>query len=258
MNLLEKPFIVGIDLGTTNSAVSYADTRVEGEMKHEIKIFKVPQLTGPGEISRLPVLPSFLYIPGTFDISKEAVSVPWQSEPDHFVGAFARDHGAKVPGRLVSSAKSWLCHSKVDRKARILPWGAGEEVFRVSPIQATTSFLQHIRQTWNSTQGDDEQMHLENQIVILTVPASFDEVARELTLEAATAAGLSDVILLEEPLAAFYSWLIRHENDWSRFVEPNELILVCDVGGGTTDFTLITLREVDGILALKGSRSEII
>lgn len=246
MNLLEKPFIVGIDLGTTNSAVSYADTRVEGEMKHEIKIFKVPQLTGPGEISRLPVLPSFLYIPGAFDISKEAVSVPWQSEPDHFVGAFARDHGAKVPGRLVSSAKSWLCHSKVDRKARILPWGAGEEVFRVSPIQATTSFLQHIRQTWNSTQGDDEQMHLENQIVILTVPASFDEVARELTLEAATAAGLSDVILLEEPLAAFYSWLIRHENDWSRFVEPNELILVCDVGGGTTDFTLITLREVDG------------
>jgi molecular chaperone DnaK (HSP70) len=246
LDLLEKRFIVGIDLGTTNSAVSYVDIQAGSGNKPEIKIFKVPQLTGPGEISRLPVLPSFLYIPGTYDISKEAVSLPWKSDSDHFVGAFARDHGAKVPARLVSSAKSWLCHSKVDRKSRILPWGAGEEIFKVSPVQATASFLQHIRLSWNSTQGEDEQLHLENQIVIITVPASFDEVARELTLESATTAGLNNVILLEEPLAAFYSWLMRHEHDWSRFVKPNELILVCDVGGGTTDFTLITLREVDG------------
>ncbi|MCJ7616818.1 MAG: Hsp70 family protein, partial [Desulfobacterales bacterium] len=242
----EKHFIIGVDLGTTNSAVSYVDLQADSKKKYRIKIFKVPQLTGFGEVSRLPVLPSFLYIPGKYDISQEAVSLPWTSDEKNFVGAFARDHGAKVPARLVSSAKSWLCHSKVDRKARILPWGAGEEVFKISPLEATASYLKHIKKAWNSSKGDDEDLYLENQIIIITVPASFDEVARDLTVEAASMAGLSNVILLEEPLAAFYSWLIRHEHDWNKFVNPNELILVCDVGGGTTDFTLITLREVEG------------
>ena len=242
----EKHFIIGVDLGTTNSAVSYVDLRADSKKKYRIKIFKVPQLTGFGEVSSLPVLPSFLYIPGKYDISSDAVSLPWISDEKNFVGAFARDHGAKVPARLVSSAKSWLCHSKVDRKARILPWGAGEEVFKISPLEATASYLKHIKKAWNSSKGDDEDLYLENQIIIITVPASFDEVARDLTVEAALIAGLSNVVLLEEPLAAFYSWLIRHEHDWNKFVNPNELILVCDVGGGTTDFTLITLREVEG------------
>ncbi|MCG2789181.1 MAG: hsp70 family protein [Actinomycetia bacterium] len=242
----EKHFIIGVDLGTTNSAVSYVDLQADSQKKYRIKIFKVPQLTGFGEVSSLPVLPSFLYIPGKYDISSDAVSLPWISDEKNFVGAFARDHGAKVPARLVSSAKSWLCHSKVDRKARILPWGAGEEVFKISPLEATASYLKHIKKAWNSSKGDDEDLYLENQIIIITVPASFDEVARDLTVEAALIAGLSNVVLLEEPLATFYSWLIRHEHDWNKFVNPNELILVCDVGGGTTDFTLITLREVEG------------
>ncbi len=246
MNLPDKRYIIGIDLGTTNSAVSYVDLSEDGDLSKRIKLFQVPQLTGAGEFANAPVLPSFMYIPGEYDISRDAISIPWPTEEDDFVGAFARDHGSKVPARLVSSAKSWLCHSRVDRRARILPWGAGEEVYNVSPVQATAAYLKHIRKAWNSTKGDNADEYLENQIVIVTAPASFDEVARDLTVEAATMAGLNEITLLEEPLAAFYSWLIRHEKDWDQYVQPNELILVCDVGGGTTDFTLITLREVDG------------
>jgi len=247
----DKRYIIGIDLGTTNSAVSYVDLQKDLTKKPQINIFKVPQLTGPGEITRLSVLPSFLYIPGAYDIPSEAILIPWDDKArsgdrKNFVGAFARDHGSKVPARLVSSAKSWICHSGVDRKTRILPWGAGEEVYKVSPVQATALYLEHIKMAWNSSKGDEEDQFLENQIIIITVPASFDEVARDLTIEAATLAGLGQITLLEEPLAAFYSWLIRHEHHWKKFVKVNELILVCDVGGGTTDFTLITLREKNG------------
>ncbi len=244
----DKRYIIGIDLGTTNSAVSYVDL-AQNAPKQKIRIFKVPQLTGPGEITRLPVVPSFLYIPGTYDISHESILMPWKNgkESDlNFVGAFARDHGAKVPARLVSSAKSWLCHSNVDRKARILPWGASDEVYKVSPVQATSAYLDHIKNAWNAEMAEDEEDFLENQMLIITVPASFDEVARDLTMEAAGMAGYRDVTLLEEPLAAFYSWLIRHGGQWRQYVRPNELILVCDVGGGTTDFTMITLQEFDG------------
>ncbi len=246
MELHDKRYIVGIDLGTTNSAVSYVDLAEEGEKSSRIRMFFIPQLTGPGEFSRLSVLPSFLYIPGTYDIAKEAIAIPWPRSVDHFVGAFARDHGARVPSRLVSSAKSWLCHGRVDRNARILPWGAPEVVSKVSPVQATAAYLEHIRNAWNHAQAEDEDGFLENQIVIVTVPASFDEAARDLTLEAAKLAGFPSVTLLEEPLAAFYSWLIAHEKNWSEYVQPGELICVCDVGGGTTDFTLITLRETEG------------
>lgn len=244
----DKRYIIGIDLGTTNSAVSYVDL-TQDSRKQRIRIFKVPQLTGPGEITRSHVLPSFLYIPGTYDISPEAVNIPWKSEKSakqNFVGAFARDHGAKVSARLVSSAKSWLCHSKVDRKARILPWGSGDEVYKVSPVQATAAYLEHIKDTWNAEMAKEDEDFLENQLLTVTVPASFDEVARDLTVEAANMAGLRDVTLLEEPLAAFYSWLIVHGDQWGRYVRPNELILVCDVGGGTSDFTLITLQKHEG------------
>ena len=251
MEPIDKRFVIGIDLGTTNCAVAYADLQGEKDARANIRLFKIPQLTGPGEVSRLSVLPSFLYLPGAYDLSSEALQLPWgkapcTTGPSQFVGAFARDHGAKIPSRLVASAKSWLCHPHADRKARILPWGAGSDVYRVSPIQATAAYLEHIKAAWNSFRGEDEDQYLENQFIILTVPASFDEVARELTVEAAAMAGLKTVTLLEEPLAAFYSWLIRYENRWSRFVFPDELILVCDVGGGTTDFTLISLREAAG------------
>ena len=243
---VDRRFIIGIDLGTTNCAVSYVDLLGKGSAAKRIRIFKIPQMTGAGVVNRLPVLPSFLYIPGEFDISREAIVELWEGADSNFAGAFARDHGAQVPARLVSSAKSWLCHAKVDRQARILPWGADKEVPKLSPVMATAAYLKHIRLAWNNAWGPDESLHLENQLIVATVPASFDEVARELTLEAAKLGGLKNVILLEEPLAAFYSWLVRHEKDWQEFVQTGELILVCDVGGGTTDFTLIILREAEG------------
>jgi molecular chaperone DnaK (HSP70) len=247
----EHRFVVGIDLGTTNSSVSFVDLHASDGGRPAIRKFPVHQLTGPGEFAPLPVLPSFLYIPGEYDIADQDMAAPWtidqrSLDDRNFAGALARDHGAKVPARLVSSAKSWLCNKQVDTRARILPWGASDEVLKVSPVHASAAYLKHVRKAWNVARGDDEEAYLEHQMVIVTIPASFDEVARDLTLEAARLAGLPDTILLEEPLAAFYSWLIRHEKDWPDQVAPNQLILVCDVGGGTTDFTLISLREVDG------------
>ena len=238
---------MGIDLGTTNSAVSYVDlaTLSSKEKNRPIKIFKIPQLTGAGEFTPVSVLPSFLYIPGEYDISRDVLKHPWKREKDRFAGVFAREHGALVPSRLVSSAKSWLCHARADRQAKILPWGA-RGVEKISPVETTAEFLRHIKKAWNHFVRD-EDLFLENQFVVITVPASFDEAAREFTLEAARTAGLGkDAILLEEPLAAFYAWLIRHEQDWQNLVKPDDLILVCDVGGGTTDFTLITLKASQG------------
>ena len=247
MDFQDKRYVVGIDLGTTNSAVSYVDlsTLSPKEKKRPIKMFKIPQLTGAGEFTSVPVLPSFLYIPGDYDISRKSLKHPWKREKDQFSGVFARDHGASVPSRLVSSAKSWLCHARADRQAKILPWGA-DGVEKISPVETTAEFLRHIKKAWNHFVRD-EDLFLENQFTVITVPASFDEEAREFTLEAARAAGLGNsVTLLEEPLAAFYAWLIRHEHDWQNFVKPEDLILVCDVGGGTTDFTLITLKDSQG------------
>jgi len=238
-------YIIGIDLGTTNSAVSYVDLSDESIAKPQIQIFRIPQLTAPSEISRLPVLPSFLYIAGEYDIDIESMQLPWDQSPSRITGAYARDHGKKVPSRLVLSSKSWLCHDRVDRKAPILPWGSDQGVKKVSPVEASSAYLNHIRNAWNERMSEDEDSWLEYQMVIITVPASFDEVARDLTIEAARLAGISNVILLEEPLAAFYSWLGRHENEWHQLVDPGNLILVCDVGGGTTDFTLISLQEID-------------
>ena len=255
MDFQNKQYVIGIDLGTTNSAVSYVDVTVlkddklKGkkyvEKKNLVKVFNVPQLTGHGEFTKIPVLPSFLYIPGKYDISKEVLKHPWKKREDLFAGSFARDHGSKIPSRLVSSAKSWLCNQKADRKAKILPWGSkGFE--KVSPVTATSEYLLHIRNAWNHFVKDEDKF-LENQFVVITVPASFNEEARDLTMEAVKIAGFgSSVTLLEEPLAAFYSWLINHENDWQKHVKADDLILVCDVGGGTTDFSLISLKESEG------------
>ena len=245
------PFLIGIDLGTTNSAVAFVDLRKtaggSGKKKNPaIETFTIPQLTDLSELNRLSVLPSFLYLPGEYEVDTNLLAHPWPTPEDHFVGALARDQGAKVPSRLVSSAKSWLCHASVDRNRPILPWGAPEEVHKLSPVQAGAAYLAHIKRAWNHVHGDEEELFFENQTVILTVPASFDEVARELTLSAAKLAGYKHVTLIEEPLAAFYSWLIEHESTWEKYVRPQELILICDVGGGTTDFTLITLRAVEG------------
>jgi molecular chaperone DnaK (HSP70) len=259
MDYQDTQYIIGIDLGTTNCAVSFADVAglrealaVAAQKKQPehfdknqwITVFQVPQLTGLGEFSKLPVLPSFLYIPGEYDISKEGLIHPWKKREDLFAGMFARDHGAKIPSRLVSSAKSWLCHGKADRHARILPWGS-PGIEKISPVDATAEYLSHIRAAWNHFVKDEDKF-MENQFVVITVPASFNEEARDLTMAAIEKSGLSRAVtLLEEPLAAFYSWLIRHEADWDQQVGENDLILVCDVGGGTTDFSLISLKAGD-------------
>ncbi|MFH1153569.1 MAG: Hsp70 family protein [Pseudomonadota bacterium] len=247
MDFIDKRYVVGIDLGTTNCAVAYVDLaeKDEADARKRIRLFNVPQLTGAGEFSAQPVLPSFLYIPGDYDVSGTAIRHPWKKEGDSFAGIFARDHGSKIPSRLVCSAKSWLCHARADREAKILPWGS-EGVDKVSPVTATAEYLRHIRKAWNHSVRD-EDLFLENQFAIITVPASFDEAAREFTLLAAKEAGFgANITLLEEPLAAFYSWLSKHETNWQDHVRTDDLILVCDVGGGTSDFTLITLKESQG------------
>jgi len=246
--MVDKRFIVGIDLGTTNSAVSYVDLENGERLPAGIHLFAIPQLNAPGEVLAQDILPSFLYLPGGHEIDPEAVRLPWHTPAaEGLVGVFAREQGARVPKRLVSSAKSWLCHGRVDRRAAVLPWGVDEGLPRVSPVAATAAYLRHVREAWNHRWDYDEALLLEGQNVVVTVPASFDEVARDLTVEAAESAGIPKFLLLEEPLAVFYSWLVRHENDWHERVRPGELVLVCDVGGGTTDFTLITLREKEGV-----------
>jgi len=237
-------YIVGIDLGTTNCAVAYVDTKGRERPAADIRLFEVPQLVAPGETAARGMLPSFLYLPGPHELPPGAAVLPWAENPDRIVGEYARTQGAKVPGHLVASAKSWLCHAGVDREADILPWGSAPGARRVSPVEASAGYLRHVRDAWNfQVAGDDPSKRLETQEVVLTVPASFDEAARELTVEAARRAGLETVTLLEEPQAAFYCWIVGHQKGWQNEVRAGELILVCDIGGGTTDFSLITVVE---------------
>jgi molecular chaperone DnaK (HSP70) len=245
-------YVVGIDLGTTNSALSFADSgEAPAERGVALRPFPIPQLIGPGELAGRPVLPSFLYLPAEKEFPPGSLDLPWKKKADSFVGQFAREHGAKVPGRLVGSAKSWLSHPGVDRKAPILPWAAAEDVPKVSPLAASSAYLAHLRDAWNAeVAGKAAEHRLGKQEILLTVPASFDAAARDLTVEAARGAGLVNVTLLEEPQAAFYAWLAATGEDWRRHVKVGDLILVCDVGGGTTDFTLIGVQEADGDLSL--------
>ena len=237
-------FIVGIDLGTTNCAVAYVDTKGRERPAADIQIFEVPQLVAAGETAGRAMLPSFLYLPGAHELPAGATALPWREENDRIVGEFARDQGARVPTHLVSSAKSWLCHGGVDREAAILPWQAPGEARKVSPVEASSEYLKHIRDAWNWHFGREDEAHaLERQEVVLTVPASFDEAARELTVSTARQAGLTHLTLLEEPQAAFYCWIVTHQDGWQSQVRAGELILVCDIGGGTTDFSLISVVE---------------
>ncbi len=234
-------YVVGIDLGTTNCALAYADLKETGP-ELNVKVFQIPQLVGAGRLGKRETLPSFLYLPGELE-AQEDLGLPWDNSRRFAVGTYARDHGALVPSRLVSSAKSWLCHGGVDRTAKILPWGSGDDVEKVSPVEASARYLEHLKEAWNyEIASDDPEKRLENQLVILTVPASFDEVARELTLQAAQMAGL-EVILLEEPTAALYAWLSQNEKNWYEKLNPGEHVLICDIGGGTSDFTVVEVRE---------------
>jgi molecular chaperone DnaK (HSP70) len=237
-------YVVGIDLGTTNSAAAFVDTQAD---RWILKDFPVPQLTAPSEVEARAVLPSFHYDPAPGELPSDAIKLPWTAAQDspRVVGQFARDHGAAVPGRLIVSAKSWLSHNGVDRTAPLLPWHGAADVTKLSPLEVSRRYLAHLRAAWDHAHPDAP---LANQDVVLTVPASFDEVARELTVEAARGAGMSRVTLLEEPQAAFYAWINAQGEAWAAKVQSGQKILICDIGGGTTDFTLIRVRtgERDG------------
>jgi molecular chaperone DnaK (HSP70) len=243
-------YLIGIDLGTTNSAVAYVDT-TEGAGPAEssgIHTFDVAQLTAPGEVRAEPLLPSFLYFPTADEIVSGAVNLPWEERPSSIVGVMAREQGALIPGRQVSSAKSWLCQSAVDRTANILPREAEPPEPMVSPVEASARYLTHLRNAWNHAMAadgvTDPQQLFENQEIVLTVPASFDEEARELTVEAARQAGLKNLTLLEEPLAAFYAWVAEQQNGLSEQLRDGDLALICDIGGGTSDFSLVRAHVV--------------
>ncbi len=244
-------YLIGIDLGTTNSALAYVDLRKKPrDGRPDVKTFAVPQLVAPAEMGERVLLPSFLYLPGPHDLPPGSTALPWDAARPFAVGEFARNHGAKVPGRLVTSAKSWLCHAGVDRSAALLPWSAPPDVARVSPVEASTRYLRHLVEAWNHTvaKGRDDE-RLEKQHVVLTVPASFDDVARNLTVEAARKAGIENLTLLEEPQAAFYCWIATAPPKEASALKPGSLCVVVDIGGGTSDFSLIQAVEQQGGLS---------
>lgn len=241
-------YSIGIDLGTTHCAVSYfnlEDTKARGR---EQTMLQIPQVTAVGTVEAKPLLPSFLYLPNAQEFPSASLGLPWdKNRANQVVGEFARSHGAKVPTRLVSSAKSWLCHAGVDRTTAILPWQAPPDVQRVSPLDASARLLSHLREAWDHTFKD---IPFKNQEILITVPASFDAAARELTLNAAQQAGLPHVTLIEEPQAALYAWCEAMGETFRKQVQVGEVILVVDVGGGTTDFSLIAVTEKEGELQL--------
>jgi hypothetical protein len=244
----EARFAVGIDLGTTHCALSYVD--LSNSQRDEVAqdLMPVPQLTGPGSVEALPLLPSFLYLPHPDEVAPGDLALPWGGSEDRILGEMARSVGARTPIRLVSSAKSWLCHPGIDRRGAVLPPGAPEhEVPRLSPYEASVRYLEHLHDAWNHAHPEED---LARQEVTVTVPASFDPAARELTAEAAQAVGFEHLVLLEEPQAALYSWIHDSGGEWRNQVSVGDMILVIDVGGGTTDLSLIAVTEKGGALEL--------
>lgn len=244
--------IIGIDLGTTNTAL--ASVYGDGETWVSPEVFPLSQLVKPADVQTLPSLPSFLYLSGPGELPEGALDLPWASGRDFMVGEAARGRGAQVPSRLVSSSKSWLCHHQADREGPILPPASPgaetpEGLKRLSPVEAARRYLEHLRASWDE-QHPDAPLH--THPIYLTVPASFDAVARELTMKAAHQAGFEDVVLLEEPQAAFYAWLAEVGEGWRDLLDLGDRILVCDVGGGTSDFSLIeVVDDGEGNLSLE-------
>ncbi len=245
---MPSKYVIGIDLGTTNSALAYAELRPDADpfAPANVQMLEIPQLVNPGEVREEPLLPSFLYLPGANDFPAGSLALPWDPNPASVAGRLAQKRGVENAGRLVSSAKSWLSHSGVDRTSPLLPFRAPEGVEKISPVEASRRYLEHLRDAWNAKIPDAP---FTQQEALVTVPASFDAVARELTVEAAKQAGYGEITLLEEPQAAFYAWIEKH-GDWRERVHVGDLILVADVGGGTTDFTLIAVTERNGELSL--------
>jgi hypothetical protein len=248
---LDTRYIIGIDLGTTNSVLSFLDASA-AEEEARIEVQPVAQLVNPGEMAEQSLLPSFLYIPGELDFPQGSTALPWDRKAQLVVGELARKRGAENPARMVASAKSWLSYAAVNRASPILPWRSPDEVQKVSPVEASARYLEYLRNAWDNQMAKKKpELALAEQEILLTMPASFDEEARELTLRAAEQAGLKHVTLLEEPQAAFYAWIDGQGERWRKQVKVGDLILVCDVGGGTTDFSLITVSEAGGELTLK-------
>jgi hypothetical protein len=246
---VEPRFVIGIDLGTTNSAVAYSEIVKDADpfAPPKVEMLGIAQLANPGEVREEPLLPSFLYLPGATDFPAGTIGLPWDEGRGYVVGRLAQKRGVENAGRLVSSAKSWLSHSGVDRTSPLLPFRAPEGVAKLSPVEASRRYLEHIREAWDAKFPDAP---FTGQHVLVTVPASFDAVARDLTQQAAQLAGYENLTLLEEPQAAFYAWIDRHPN-WRERVTLGDLILVVDIGGGTTDFTLIAVTQSGGELALE-------
>lgn len=245
-----RQYIIGIDLGTTNCTMSYIKPSETPSQNGTFLIeqFFIPQVSGPAMQAALPSLPSFIYFPLKEELEAKQVALSWNNDREYCVGAFARNRGAEVPNLMVGSAKSWLSHSNVDRRAPILPFSADEHERRISPKEACSTLLIHLQEAWDL---QFPQALFANQIVLVTVPASFDPSARELILEAAKDAGYPDIVLLEEPQAAFYAWLYSHYEDWRKTLKIGEKVLVIDIGGGTTDFSLISVEDEQGNLSLK-------
>ncbi len=242
-------YAIGIDLGTTHSAVSYiALDSKEGRGPNQA-VLPVTQVIAPGTAEAKQLLPSFVYLAAETEFPKDAMGLPWKTDQHIIVGEFARTHGAKVPTRQVASAKSWLCHPGVDRRAKVLPWQAPADVTKISPVEASARVLEHLRAAWNKEFG--KKAPLDEQELIVTVPASFDASAKELTLEAATQAGFPRVTLLEEPQAAVYAWLEAMGTSWRTHLEAGSVLLVVDVGGGTSDFSLLRVGQQGGELTLE-------
>lgn len=246
--MADPRYVVGIDLGTTHTALAFLDLKSDVTQNLQPQVFSVPQLVARGTIEARELLPSFLYLPHE---SEGLQALPWDAQRSHVVGTFARIRGAESPGRLVSSAKSWLCHPSLDRRSAVLPAGS-TEVERISPVEASFRYLEHLSEAWNfSFAREEESLSLHHQEILLTVPASFDAIARELTVEAAYAAGLENITLLEEPQAALYAWLNRSGDRWRKLLQPGDLLLVIDVGGGTCDFSAIAAVDQEGSLGLE-------
>ncbi|MBS9813764.1 Hsp70 family protein [Vibrio alginolyticus] len=237
-------FSVGIDLGTTHCVMSFVDTHDEDA---RVEVMPIPQLTAPGTVETRSQLGSFLYQPHEHEMNPQSRVLPWSSEPKALVGAIARNLGSKTPIRLVASAKSWLCHAGVNRRDAFLPAGSPEEVEKVSPLRATELYLEHLKDAWNHANPNHK---LADQDVTITVPASFDPAARDLTAEAARNVGFVHLTLLEEPQAALYNWIDNSNDKWRDEVEVGDIVLVVDIGGGTTDLSLVEVTEDEGNLTL--------
>jgi len=240
-------FSLGIDLGTSNCAIALADNDSDST-----EVLPITQIVAANLLGDIRTLPSSLYLPHPEEFPAGSHQLPWEPAGPGIVGQFARDHGALVPDRVITSAKSWLSNPHIDPKRRTLPWRSDIPEEKLSPFECSFRYLQELKQSFlHSMHQQDRDWNLADAQVVVTVPASFDEVARSLTAEAAETAGLGKVVLLEEPQAAFYAWMAQAGREWRNAVAPGDIILVCDIGGGTADFSLIAVTDIAGDLQLE-------